>query len=170
MVSFGLTIAPAVFQGLINDILRDFLNSSVFVYLVDILNFPQDLEEHQCYVRQVLQRLFENNLFITAENREFHTTSTMFLGFITGPFGIQIEPAKLQAVTNWPMLTSRQKLQRFLGFANFYHRFNQGYNSIATPLTALTFLELKKLFTLILNSFCSYSHHARSITSVCHGS
>lgn len=30
---FGLTNAPAVFQDLVNDVLRDFLNHFVFVYL-----------------------------------------------------------------------------------------------------------------------------------------
>lgn len=34
---FGLP--PAVFQSLINDVLQDFLNSFVFVYLDDILIF-----------------------------------------------------------------------------------------------------------------------------------
>ena len=37
---FSLTNAPAVFQALINDILRDTLNKYVFVYLDDILIFP----------------------------------------------------------------------------------------------------------------------------------
>ena len=35
VMPFGLTNAPAVFQNLINDVLRDFLNCSVFVYLDD---------------------------------------------------------------------------------------------------------------------------------------
>ena len=38
--------APAVFQALVNDVLRDFLNHSVFVYLEDILIVSQNLEEH----------------------------------------------------------------------------------------------------------------------------
>lgn len=36
---FGLTNAPAIFQAMVNDVLRDFLNHSVFVYLDDILRF-----------------------------------------------------------------------------------------------------------------------------------
>lgn len=34
---FGLTNAPAVFQALINDVLRDMLNKFLFVYIEDIL-------------------------------------------------------------------------------------------------------------------------------------
>jgi len=39
VMPFGLTSAPAVFQALVNDVLRDFLNHSLFVYLDDILIF-----------------------------------------------------------------------------------------------------------------------------------
>lgn len=37
---FALINAPAVFQALVNDVLRDMLNYFIFVYLDDILNFP----------------------------------------------------------------------------------------------------------------------------------
>ena len=36
VLPFGLTNATAVFQGLINDVLRDMLNQFVFVFLDDI--------------------------------------------------------------------------------------------------------------------------------------
>jgi hypothetical protein len=40
VMPFGPTNAPAVFQTLVNDVLRDMLNRFIFVYLDDILNFP----------------------------------------------------------------------------------------------------------------------------------
>lgn len=64
---FGLTKAPAVFQSLINDILRDFLDIFVFVYLDDILIFSNSLPEHRNHVRFVLQRLLENKLYVQGE-------------------------------------------------------------------------------------------------------
>lgn len=42
VMPFGLTNAPAVFQNLINDVLRDMLNRFVFMYLDDILVFSKD--------------------------------------------------------------------------------------------------------------------------------
>lgn len=39
VMPFGLTNAPAVFQALINDVLRDMLNRFIFVYLDGILIF-----------------------------------------------------------------------------------------------------------------------------------
>jgi len=37
VMPFGLTNASAVFQALVNDVLRDMLNEFLFVYLDDIL-------------------------------------------------------------------------------------------------------------------------------------
>lgn len=45
---------------------------------------------------------------------------------------------KLQAVKDWPTPTDRKKLQRFLGFVNFYRRFIINYSQITIPLTRLT--------------------------------
>jgi len=74
VMPFGLTNAPAVFQALVNNVLRDFLNWSVFVYLDDILIFSRNIEEHVQHVRQVLQRLLENKLFVKEKKCEFHVS------------------------------------------------------------------------------------------------
>lgn len=51
VMPFGLCNASTVFQGLVNDILRDFLNAFVSVYLDDILIFSEeDLEQHRIHV------------------------------------------------------------------------------------------------------------------------
>ena len=56
---FGITNAPAVFQALVNDQAR-----FVYVYLDSILVFSRVVQEHILHVRQVLQRLLENQLFV----------------------------------------------------------------------------------------------------------
>ncbi|XDV14335.1 hypothetical protein PO909_014606 [Leuciscus waleckii] len=53
VLPFGLVNAPAVFQALVNDVLRDMLNLFVFVYLDDILIFSPNLQVHVQHVRQV---------------------------------------------------------------------------------------------------------------------
>ena len=54
VVSFGLSNAPAVFQALVNNILRDMLHRTVFMNLDDILIFSLSPAEHVLHVRQVL--------------------------------------------------------------------------------------------------------------------
>lgn len=135
---FGLTNAPAVFQNLVNDVLRDMIGRFVIVYIDDILIFAKDLEAHKHHVHQVLQRLLEIKLFVKAEKCQFHGTSVSFLGYIIAQGQVQMDPAKFTAVREWPSPSGRKELQRFLGFSNFYRRFIRNYSRIAAPLTALT--------------------------------
>ncbi|KAI3354811.1 hypothetical protein L3Q82_004536 [Scortum barcoo] len=171
VMPFGLTNAPAVFQGFINEVLREYLNDFVFVYLDDILIFSPDPATHQRHVRQVLSRLLENKLFVKAEKCEFHGSSVSFLGFVVPcpRTTLRWTPRTVSAVSNWPNwppLTSRKKVQQFLGFANFYRKFIRNFSAVAAPLHALTspqkvtfqwgpeaegaFQRLKKLFTTAL--------------------
>lgn len=102
VMPFGLTNAPAVFQALINDVLRAMLNRYVFVYLDDILIFSRSLHEHVHHVRTVLQCLLCNNLFVKPEKCEFHVPQVSFLGFVLERGGLQMDPRKTKAVREWP--------------------------------------------------------------------
>uniref|UniRef100_A0A8C7YHL6 ribonuclease H n=1 Tax=Oryzias sinensis TaxID=183150 RepID=A0A8C7YHL6_9TELE len=145
VMPFGLTNAPAVFQRLVNDVLRDFLNRFVFVYLDDILIFSRDPSQHENHVRSVLSRLLENQLYVKAEKCQFHAKSIPFLGYIFESDQVRPDPAKLEAVSQWEPPSTRKKLQQFLGFANFYRQFIRNYSAIAAPLTQLT--SVSKPFT-----------------------
>ena len=45
-----------------------------------------------------------------------------------------MDPEKVSAVYNWEIPKTIQDVQCFLGFANFYRRFIEGYSRICTPL------------------------------------
>lgn len=135
---FGLTNAPAVFQSLVNDVLRDLLGRVVFVYLDNILIFSHSQEDHVNHVCDVLTRLLENKLFGKTEKYEFHIPSVCFLGYVVEEGQLRADPSKLEAVREWPIPTSRKHHQRFLGFANFYRQFIQNYRQVASPITQLS--------------------------------
>ncbi|KAI2661861.1 Transposon Tf2-6 polyprotein [Labeo rohita] len=109
-----------------------------YAYLDDILIYSKTLEEHTQHVRAVLRRLLAHQLYCKLEKCAFHQHSTTFLGFVISSQGVAMDPQKLEAVRSWPLPASLKQLQRFLGFANFYRRFIQGFSATAAPLTALT--------------------------------
>ena len=45
---------------------------------------------------------------------------------------------KIKTIQEWKPPRNMKEVQRFLGFANFYHRFIEGYSKIVKPLTLLT--------------------------------
>ncbi len=73
VMPFGLSNSPAVFQALVNDVLRDMVDQFIYVYLDDISIFSSSLQEHVQHVRRVLQRLLENGLFVKANARSMHS-------------------------------------------------------------------------------------------------
>jgi hypothetical protein len=120
IMPFGLTNAPAVFQALVNDVLHDILNRFVLIYIDDIFIFSRSPQEHVLNVRQVLQCLLENQLFVKAEKYEFHRSTIVFLGYIISAGSVQMDPRKVRAMMDWSQPTSRVELQCFLVFTNFY--------------------------------------------------
>jgi hypothetical protein len=56
---FGLCNARATSQGMVNDILRDFLHKFVTVYLDDVGVYIRTLKEHMDHLRLVFQRFKE---------------------------------------------------------------------------------------------------------------
>ena len=72
------------------------------------------------------------------KNVSFIAPQFSFLGFVISRGKLEMDSAKTDAVSSWPIPTSRTELQRFLGFANFYRRFIRNFSSIVSPLTQLT--------------------------------
>jgi hypothetical protein len=61
-----------------------------------------------------------------------------FLGHIISGEGISLDPAKVQAVSEWQRPFSATDIRSFLGMARYYRRFIMNFAKIAMPLTHLT--------------------------------
>lgn len=89
------------------------------------------------HVREVLQRLIDNQLYAKIEKCEFHQTVISFLGYIISTEEVAMDDKKVTSVLNWPQPTTVKELQRFLGSANFYRRFITNFSTLASPLTTI---------------------------------
>jgi len=84
------------------------------------------------------------------------------LEVVIGPEGIKMEEGKVKGVLEWLMPKYVKDVQIFLGLANYYRRFIEGFAMVARPLHNMvkkdkkwewtekqeeTFKELKKRFT-----------------------
>ena len=162
VMPFELTNVPATFQTFINNVLREYLDQFMVVYLNNILIYFKTKEQHVQHVCKVLQALQDAGLQVKPEKSLFHSKEVHFLGFIVTPEGLQMNPEKIQSVVEWPVLKNVKEVQFFLGFVNFYRKFIEKYSKITSPLTELirkdqkfkwspeaqkAFNELKKRFT-----------------------
>lgn len=138
VMPMGLTNAPATFQRMINNVLRQYLDIFVVVYLDDILVFSKTLEEHKHHVHKVLTTLQDAKLLVEPEKTKFHAQEVTFLGHIIRPGEIAMEPKKISAIKDWPIPKDVKQVQGFIGLANYYRRFIQGFSKIAAPMTNAT--------------------------------
>ena len=84
------------------------------------------------------------------------------LEVVIGLEGVKMEKGKVKGVLEWPTPQSVKDVQKFLGLANYYRRFIEGFASIARPLHEMVkkdkkwewtekqkkaFKELKRRFT-----------------------
>jgi hypothetical protein len=138
VMPFGLENAPATFQNMMNDILRDMLDAGTVVYIDDILIYSETEEQHVELVREVLSRLEKHSLAIEPEKCFWHQEKVDFLGYVVSAKGIEMATDKVETILKWREPQNVTEVQSFLGFANFYRRFIQDYSKVAKPLTDLT--------------------------------
>jgi hypothetical protein len=137
VLSMGLCNAPSTFAALMHRVLGDMVGNGVLVYLDDILVYSKTWEEHERILEEVLRRLRANRLFLKRSKVLLNQTEVTFLGHRVGRQGIQPDPAKVAAVKEFPRPKSVTDLRSFLGLANYFRRFIQGYATRVLPLQAL---------------------------------
>ena len=146
VMPFGLVNAPATFQTMMNEILREFLDQGVVVYIDDILIYSKTIEEHIILVRKVLQKLREYRMAISLEKSVFHVKKVDFLGYVVATDGVTMNEKKVESVKAWRAPASVKDVQIFIGFANFYRRFIKNFSAICAPITNLLKGDPKKFF------------------------
>ena len=106
-----------------NNILRDFLDTFVMVFLDDILVYSKSVAEHAQHLRSVLEKLRQYQLFAKAPKCCFAVFEIGFLGQKVTPAGMSPTEEKIRAVKEWQRPNDVTDVRSFLGFANFYRRY-----------------------------------------------
>jgi len=119
-----MTNSPAIFQAMINKILRDMINEEkVAAFVDDVLVGTETEEGHDEIVEEVLRKLEENNLYVKLEKCAWKVRKIGFLGIVIKPSGIEMEKEKVDGVLSWPEPRNVKDIRKFLGLANYYRRF-----------------------------------------------
>ncbi|GKA02191.1 putative reverse transcriptase domain-containing protein [Tanacetum coccineum] len=118
--------------------IRPYLDKFVIVFIDDILIYSKSKEDHEVYLKLMLELLEKEKLFGKFSKCEFWLQEVHFLGYVVNSEGIQVDPSKIEAVKNWKPLKTPTEIRSFLGLAGYYRRFIVNFSKIAKPLTLLT--------------------------------
>ena len=148
---------------MMNELLRDLINTGkVAAFIDNVIIGMETEEEHDEIVAEVIRRLEENDLYVKLEKCKWKMWEVGFLGVVIRPEEIKIEKEKMRGVLEWLTPKCVKDIQKFLGLANYYRQFIQGFASIARLLHDMVkkdkkwewiekqervFEELKKRFT-----------------------
>ena len=118
-----------------NELLRDQINTGkVVAFIDDVIIGTESKEGHNELVIEVIKRLEENNLYVKPEKCKWKVREVGFLGVVIGTNGIKMEEEKVKGILDWLIPKCVKDVQKFLGLANYYCRFIEGFTSIARPL------------------------------------
>lgn len=141
---FGLAGAPASFQRAMEMCAGDLNLAEVLIYLDDLISYAKTFDEHLERLERLFTRLKDFGLKISPKKSQICRPEVKFLGHVVGRDGVKTDPAKVEALRNWPIPSSYKELQTFLGFAGYYRKFVPGFSAKAKPLNDLLAMEPDK--------------------------
>ncbi|RDX82975.1 Retrovirus-related Pol polyprotein from transposon 17.6, partial [Mucuna pruriens] len=123
---FGLCNAPSTFQRCMTSIFSDLLQDCMEVFMDDFTVYADLFEACLTNLFRVLKRCIDTNLVLNFE-KSSHVSNR----------GIEVDKAKIDAITSLPNPASVREVRSFLGHAGFYRRFIKNFNKLALPLSKL---------------------------------
>ena len=118
------------------------------LFIDDNLIYLKDRSSHELYLRNILSTLREQKLYAKLSKCEFGLDEVAFLGHVISKEGVSADPAKTQAIREWPTSKTVSNIKRFLGLTNYYRRFVKGCSKISRPMASLMKKECKFVWTL----------------------
>ena len=135
---FGLTNSPVIFQAIINNILKDLIDTGdIAVFINDMLVRTENEKKHNEVVEEILRRIEVNNLYLKSKKYVWKVKEINFLELVMGADSIKMQKEKVLGVLEWPRPKIVKDMQKFLGLANYYRWFVKDFTKIAKPLYRL---------------------------------
>jgi hypothetical protein len=124
---FGLCNAHGTFQRGMISIFSDFIESCIEVFMDDLSIYGSSFDDCLKSLDKVLQRCIDSNLVLNYEKCHFMVEQGIVLGHVISKKWMEVDPAKIDVITNLPYPSCVRKIHSFLGHAcnnPIFSRFN----------------------------------------------
>ena len=139
---FGLKNAGATYQRLVNQMFQKQIDTTMEVYIDDMLVKSTTTELHIAHLSEAFQILRNYNMKLNPAKCAFGVSAGKFLGFIVNHRGIEANPDKIKVVLDMPSPSGIKEVQRLTGSITVLSRFVSRASDKCQPF----FQVLKKAF------------------------
>lgn len=115
----GLACSPSIFQRIMIQIMQDFLNNFVHVYLDDVIIYSKDEATHLDHIALVLKAFQKSGILLNADKCAFGQTEMKYLGFLVSDKGWQVLPERVKSIQNFVAPRNTKELKRFIGMCSY---------------------------------------------------
>ena len=134
-LSFGVSLAPAIFQRTMDNLLQGI--PQVCVYLDHILVTGKSTKEHLKKLDRVLSRLKNAGMCLKKSKCAFLLPQVEYLGHHISEKWFQPAAQKLKAIVEAPTPNNVSQLKSVLGIINYYSKFLPNLCTQLAPLYSL---------------------------------
>jgi len=111
------------------------IRNIVYPYLDDLMTHSKIRQDHLTHLRAIFDRFHFYKIWINPHKCVFLVESGRLLGFIISKDGIHLDPLKVQAILDFPLLASLNQLQSLQGKEKFLRLFITNYAEIIKGFT-----------------------------------
>ena len=135
VMPFGLKNAPATFQRMINNVIKDL--DFCYAYIDDLVVCSDNWSDHMKHLHDTFDKLSAANLTVNLGKSEFCKATVNYLGHTVGQGQVKPIMAKVEAILQFPTPTNKKQIMRYLGMIGFYRKFCSNFATVVAPLTQL---------------------------------
>nr|GEU84771.1 RNA-directed DNA polymerase homolog [Tanacetum cinerariifolium] len=118
---FRLCNAPATFQCCMTAIFHELIKDNIEVFMDDFSDFGSSFDHFLKNLENMLKRWEETNLVLNWDKCHFMVKEGIILGHKVSGSGIEVDKAKIEAISKLPYPTNVKAIQSFLGHAGGHH-------------------------------------------------
>ena len=116
---------------------HDMVHKEIEVYMDDMIAKSHIAKDHLVDLRKLFKCLIKYRLRLNPNKCVFGASSGKLLGFIVSQRGIEVDPAKVQAIRDMLTPQSGKQIRSFLGKVNYTARFITQLTTTCDPLFKL---------------------------------
>lgn len=135
VLPFGFATSVGSFIIGLSKILGPEVEKFAIPYVDDIFVHSENSELHLEHLEFIFEKFRQANITIKLKKSNFACCKIKFLGHIITPEGVEMDPTRIEAITDFPEPRNLKELRSFLGLVNYDRRFCQSFSELTVPLT-----------------------------------